>query len=102
MHSMNIYVGNLSLTVTEAELRQEFAPFGEVESVTIMNDDHFGSAQPRGYAFIEMPSLKDGAIAISCMNGKLFKGKLMSVIEAMPLSPEKSREGRGRAKIKHA
>ena len=35
---MNIYVGNLSLEVTEEELRREFVSFGEVLSVAIMRD----------------------------------------------------------------
>ncbi len=54
--NMNIYVGNLSLEVTEEELRREFMAFGEVISVTIMNDEYIGSGQSRGYAFVEMPS----------------------------------------------
>ncbi len=58
--TMNIYVGNLSLTVTEAELRSEFIPFGTVTSVTLMNDAHFGSGQPRGYGYIEMPCIAVG------------------------------------------
>jgi RNA recognition motif-containing protein len=42
--NMNIYdVGNLSLDVTEGELRREFMAFGAVISVVIMNDKHAGS-----------------------------------------------------------
>ena len=40
MDAMNIYVGNLSLEVTEEELRQEFMAFGEVISITIMNNKY--------------------------------------------------------------
>ncbi len=40
---MNIYVGNLSLEVTEDDLRQEFVTFGEVISVVIMNDQYINS-----------------------------------------------------------
>jgi len=43
--NMNIYVGHLPLEVTEEELRREFMAFGEVISVTIMNDKHVGSGQ---------------------------------------------------------
>ena len=43
---MNIYVGNLSLDVTEEELRRQFMTFGQVLSVTIMNDKYIGSGQP--------------------------------------------------------
>ena len=53
---MNIYVGNLSLDVTEDQLRREFTVFGEVVAVTIMNDKYIGSGQPRGYGFVEMAS----------------------------------------------
>jgi len=44
---MNIYVGNLSLETTEDELHREFTKFGEVISVTIMNDD-ISAAANRG------------------------------------------------------
>ena len=66
---MNIYVGNLSLDVTEEELRKEFQAFGEVISVTIMNDRYIGSGQSRGYAFIEMASLSEGKDAINSLHG---------------------------------
>ena len=57
--NMNIYVGNLSLDLTDDELRREFMAFGEVISVTIMNDKYIGSGQSRAYGFVEMPfSLK--------------------------------------------
>ena len=62
---MNIYVGNLSFNVTEEELREEFTAFGEVTSVTIMDDKHIGSGQPRGYGFIELPSKSEGSTSIS-------------------------------------
>jgi RNA recognition motif-containing protein len=83
---MNIYVGNLSLELTENELRQEFIPFGEVLSVTIMNDRYIGSGQMRGYGFVEMASKSEAKTAISYLNGKVIKGKLISVVEALPLS----------------
>jgi RNA recognition motif-containing protein len=51
---MNIYVGNLPLEMTEEELRGEFVSFGEVTSVTIMNDKYIGSGQPRCYGYVEM------------------------------------------------
>jgi RNA recognition motif-containing protein len=83
---MNIYVGNLSLAVTEAELRQEFTAFGQVISVSVMNDKYIGSGQPRGYGFIEMASKSEGEAAIVALNGKTFKGRVLSVIAALPLS----------------
>lgn len=83
---MNIYVGNLSLDVTDEELRREFTAFGEVLSVTIMNDRYVGSGQPRGYGFVEMTSKSQGEAAIAGLNGKMLKNRVIDVIGALPLS----------------
>lgn len=97
---MNIYVGNLSLEVTEEELRRAFVVFGQVESVSIMNDRYIGSGQPRGYGFVEMPSRFQGEAAIAELNGKTLKGRVIDVIQALPLSdttgnnPSDNRRGR--------
>ncbi|MFC1995318.1 RNA recognition motif domain-containing protein [Chloroflexota bacterium] len=86
---MNIYVGNLSLEVAEGELRREFMAFGEVISVTIMNDKYIGSGQLRGYAFVEMASKDEGEAAIANLNEKVLKHMTINVIEALPLSDKK-------------
>jgi RNA recognition motif-containing protein len=65
---MNIYAGNLSLEVTEEELRQEFAAFGEVTSVIVMSDKDTGGVQSRRYGFVEMPSKSEGYTAIAGLN----------------------------------
>jgi len=83
---MNIYVGNLSLEVTEEELRREFMAFGEVLSVTIMNDRYIGSGQPKGYGFVEMTSKSQGEAAIAGLDGETLKDRVIDVIEALPLS----------------
>lgn len=83
---MNIYVGNLSLEVTEEELRQKFIPFGQVKSISIMNDKYIGSGQPRGYAFLEMPLHAEGQAAILGLMGKTLRNRVLNVIEALPLS----------------
>jgi RNA recognition motif-containing protein len=86
---MNIYVGNLPLEVTEDEVRREFLVFGEVISVAIMNDKYIGSGQPRGYAFVEMPSQSEGKAAITALNDKTLGDMTISVVEALPLSDKK-------------
>jgi RNA recognition motif-containing protein len=83
---MNIYVGNLSLEMTEGELRKEFTEFGEVISVTIMNDKYIGSGQPRGYGYVEMASKSEGATAIANIEGKKLRNRVVNVVEALPLS----------------
>jgi RNA recognition motif-containing protein len=86
---MNIYVGNLPLEVTEGELQREFMAFGEVLSVTIMNDKYIGSGQSKGYAFVEMLSQSEGKAAIAALNGKTLGHMTISVVEALPLSDKK-------------
>jgi len=89
--NVNIYVGNLSLEVTEEELRREFMAFGEVISVIIMNDKYIGSGQLRGYGFIEMASKPEGEAAIANLNEKTLKHMTINVVEALPLSDHKDK-----------
>jgi cold-inducible RNA-binding protein len=86
---MNIYVGNLSLETTEDELRREFMEFGEVISVTIMNDKYIGSGQPRGYGYVEMASKSEGEAAIANLEGKKLRNRVVNVVEALPLSDKR-------------
>ncbi len=86
---MNIYVGNLSLEMTEDELRREFAEFGEVLSVTIMDDKHIGSGQSRGYGYAEMASKSEGATAIASLEGKKMRNRVVNIVEALPLSDKR-------------
>ena len=88
---MHIYVGNLPLEMTEDELRQEFTAFGQVTSVSVMNDKYIGSGQPRGYGFVEMASKSEGESAIAGLNGKAIRGRLIAVVEALPLSDNKDK-----------
>ena len=79
---MNIYIGNLSYEVTEDELREEFASFGEVESVRLITDRYSG--RPKGFGFIDMPSESEGQAAIEALNGKTVKDRAMNVNVARP------------------
>ena len=81
---MKIYVGNLSYDVTEEELRQEFLAFGEVESVNIITDKYSG--RPKGFGFVEMPSVSEGQAAITALDGKTLRYRTIYVIQALPLS----------------
>ncbi|HJX69967.1 MAG TPA: RNA-binding protein [Dehalococcoidia bacterium] len=84
---MKIYIGNLPLEVTEEELRQEFAAFGKVESVAIPTDRYSG--RPRGFAFVEMPSVSEGQAAITGINGKTLKDRTLTVNAARPRSDDR-------------
>src|SRR4030042_446390 len=79
---LNIYVGNLAYEVTEEELRDEFAAFGEVASVNIIKDKYSG--QSKGFAFVEMPLLSAGQAAITGLNGKTLQNRQIPVSGARP------------------
>ena len=84
---MKIYVGNLSFDVTEEELREEFNSFANVESVAIPTDKYSG--RPRGFAFVEMPSVAEGQAAINALNGKTLKDRTLTVNAARPRSDDR-------------
>lgn len=88
---MNIYVGNLSRDVTEEDLREAFEAFGQVSTVNIITDKFSG--EPRGFAFVEMPTKTEAESAISELNGKELKGRELNVNEARPRS--EGRRGAG-------
>ncbi|RJR40820.1 MAG: RNA-binding protein [Desulfobacteraceae bacterium] len=91
---MNIYVGNLSYTVTEDELRQTFEAFGQVTSASIIKDKFSG--QSKGFGFVEMPSSEEAQAAIKALNGKEMKGRSLNVNEARPRTDDR-RQGGGRS-----
>ena len=88
---MNLYVGNLAVQTTEAELEQLFRPFGAIGSITIARDRYSG--EPRGFGFVDMPEQANGLAAISGLAGAKLHGNMITVNEARP-GPERSRNGR--------
>ena len=92
---MNIYVGNLSYDTTEDELSREFEAFGQVTSVSVVTDKYTG--RPRGFAFVEMPSVSEARAAISGLDGKTIKERTLKVSEARPRSERKGWEYDGGA-----
>jgi RNA recognition motif-containing protein len=79
---MNIYAGNLSYNASEEDLRNAFAAYGQVASVTIIKDKFSGES--RGFAFIEMPTDAEGEAAIAGLNGADVKGRALKVNQARP------------------
>ncbi|MCL4294897.1 MAG: RNA-binding protein [Anaerolineae bacterium] len=91
--TMNIYVGNLAWAVTDDDLRQAFAPHGEVTSATIIKDKFTG--QSRGFGFVEMPNNAEGQAAITALDGQDLKGRAIKVNEARPVERREDRGGGG-------
>ncbi|MEP0767603.1 MAG: RNA-binding protein [Fimbriimonadia bacterium] len=90
---MNIYVGNLSYDMTEAQLREIFESYGEVTSCRIIEDKFTGRS--KGFGFVEMSDKAQAEAAISGLNGKDFSGRPLTVNEARPKT-EMGRGGGGR------
>ena len=89
---MNIYIGNLSRTTTEGELRQAFESFGEISSVNIIKDKFTGES--RGFGFVEMPNQDEAKAAIEGLNGQELGGRTLNVNEARPRTENRG-GGRG-------
>jgi len=79
---MNIYVGNLSYSLSESELREAFGSYGEVSSVKVLMDRETGRS--RGFGFVEMPNQSEAEAAIAQLNGKELGGRALRVNEARP------------------
>ena len=82
---MNIYVGNLSYTLSEEVLRDAFTEHGEVTSAKILQDRDTGRS--RGFGFVEMPNQSEGEAAISQLNGQDLDGRALRANEARPRPP---------------
>ena len=76
----NIYVGNCSFDVTEGQLRDLFATYGEVDKVNVITDRDTGRA--RGFAFVEMSDTSAAQAAIKGVNGTELGGRTLNVNEA--------------------
>ena len=79
---MEIYVGNLSYQTGEASLQTEFAAFGTVDKVSIIQDKFTG--QSKGFAFVSMPNVGEANAAIEALNGKDVDGRPLTVNQARP------------------
>jgi len=91
---MNIYVGNLPYSVTEADLVTAFSAFGKVATVTLVTDKFSG--QPKGFGFIEMPDNSQAEAAIKGLNETPFKGRNITVNQARPKTDHPRRPSRPR------
>ncbi len=89
---MNIYVGNLPYTLSESELRDAFARYGQVASVSIVMDKYTG--QSKGFAFVEMPVQTEAEEAIKQLDGSSFKGRNIRVNQARPRTETRPRTPR--------
>ncbi len=89
---MNIYAGNLAYSVTEDDLREAFAAFGEVANVQLITDKFSG--QSKGFGFVEMPNNAEADEAIKSLNDTEMKDRNIKVNQAKPRGERPARRPR--------
>ena len=79
---MNIYVGNLSWTMTDEDLSNLFTQFGTVTSAKILKDKMNGRS--KGFGFVEMDDAEAAKTAIASLNESEVQGRKLIVNESQP------------------
>jgi cold-inducible RNA-binding protein len=85
--AVRLFVGNLSYSTTEADLRSYFGEVAPPSQVVLPVDRETG--RPRGFAFVEFLDRAHAEQAIQRFNGQAFNGRPLAVSEA------RAREDRG-------
>jgi RNA recognition motif-containing protein len=83
MDGAKLYVGNLSYSVTNEELKELFSQYGEVKQANVI--------QGKGFGFIEMSGAEQAEDARKALNGSDFKGRALRIEEARPQKPRESK-----------
>ena len=84
---MNLYISNLSYNISDEDLRQLFADYGEITSAKVIMDRETGRS--RGFGFVELSDDELAKKAIEELNQASYDGKVINITEARP------REDRG-------
>lgn len=90
---MNIYVGNLPFSYTNADLEKLFTKHGTVTSAQVVTDRTTGRS--RGFGFVEMSSDDEARAAITALAEVDIDGRRLTVNEARPRTERRPSEGRG-------
>ena len=77
-----LYVGNLSYSTTEDDLRSLFSQAGTVTSVAVIKDRDSGQA--KGFGFVEMSNQAEAQNAIRMFNGHFMGDRELRVSMARP------------------
>jgi RNA recognition motif-containing protein len=79
---LKLYVGNLSFSTTEDDLRALFAKAGTVDQVALIKDRDTGSS--KGFAFVTMTAQSEAESAIKMFNGYTLGNREIKVNVARP------------------
>jgi cold-inducible RNA-binding protein len=84
--SNKIYVGNLSNTIGNEELKRAFMVFGALISASVVIDHLTG--QPRGFGFVEYETAAGAQRAIDSLHGQQLDGRTLYVNMARNRDPK--------------
>ncbi len=82
-----LYVGNLSYSTTEAELRELFTQAGNVTACELIKDRDSG--QSKGFAFVTMGTQVEAEKATSMFNAHSLGERALTVNTAKPREPRR-------------
>eukprot|EP00906_Rhabdomonas_costata_P017586 RCo025384 len=77
MPGLNLYVGNMSLAITDELLHRLFVRFGEIQSCKVMTDRVSGES--KGFGFVKFSDESNALRAASAMNGVEVDGSTLLV-----------------------
>ena len=90
---MNLYISNLSYYVTDADLNELFADYGEFLSARVITDRETGRS--RGFGFVELKDDDLAKKAIEELNQATYDEKVINVTEARPREDRGGNRGGG-------
>lgn len=90
MDNTNLFVGNFSWNLNEEDMREVFAPYGEIESVRLITDKFSGRS--KGFGFVKFVNEEDAEKALEELNGKEVDGREIVVNVARPREPREPRD----------
>lgn len=77
---MKLFIGGLSWSTTEDELRLAFDRFGDIREAVVVTDRETGRS--RGFGFVTFEANSSAQSAIESMNGSTLDGRTLVVNEA--------------------
>jgi RNA recognition motif-containing protein len=81
MENPKLYVGNLTYSVDEAQLKELFSNYGDVKDVRVI--------ERKGFGFVEFETVEEAEKAMEALNGTEFEGRTLRIDEARPPRPRR-------------
>jgi RNA recognition motif-containing protein len=88
MHGSKLFVGNISYSASEQQVKELFAQHGTIIDFRIIGD--------KGFGFVEMSSQSEAENAKNALDGFNLEGRNLRVDEARPKGEKRGGSGGGR------